>query len=218
METETAERLLAYLEKFEYASRQHVVVALLWHTMLRRGGLRALDLGHYDREEQFLSVVHRPDTGTQLKNGTSGQCPVALSDEVCLLLDDYVLARRYDVTDEYDRKPLVTTSHGRIGASTVSKDCYGWSRPCEFGRGCPHGREPEECEAAGAPDRASKCPLSVGSHAFRRGGITHFLSNDVPEATVSKRANASPDVLERHYDRRSDRDKMEQRRGYLDNV
>lgn len=119
LETERAEQLLAYLEKFEYASRQHVVVALLWHTMLRRGGLRALDLEDYNRDEQFLALVHRPDTGTQLKNGTSGERLVGLSDEICLLLDDYVLARRNEVAGEYGREPLVTTTRGRISALTI---------------------------------------------------------------------------------------------------
>lgn len=70
--SETAEQMLGYLEKFEYASRDHVIITLLWHTMVRAGGLRALDLEGYDPEEQFLALVHRPDTDTQLKNGNRG--------------------------------------------------------------------------------------------------------------------------------------------------
>lgn len=218
LDAETAKQLLAYLEKFEYASRDHVVVALLWHTMLRRGGLHALDLEDYDREEQFLSVMHRPETGTQLKNGKSAQRLVGLSDDVALVLNDYIAAHRKDVTDDYGRNPLVTTYNGRIGLSTISKTAYGWSRPCEFGQGCPHGRDIDDCPAAGASDSATKCPSSVGSHAYRRGGITHYLSSDVPQDAVSNRADVSPDVLENHYDQRSQKDKMEQRRKYLDNL
>jgi len=65
---------------------------------------------------------------------------------------------------------------------------------------------------------AGKCPSSVSLHAFRRGSITRHLNSDVPETAVGDRANVSQDVLEQHYDQRSEREKMEQRRQYLDNI
>jgi hypothetical protein len=40
----------------------------------------------------------------------------------------------------------------------------------------------------------------------------------LPEPVVSARGNVSLDVLEKHYDQRSERQKMEQRRRYLDDV
>jgi hypothetical protein len=40
----------------------------------------------------------------------------------------------------------------------------------------------------------------------------------MPEKVVSDRADVSEDVLEEHYDSRSKMEKMEQRRGYLDNI
>ena len=48
--------------------------------------------------------------------------------------------------------------------------------------------------------------------------ITKHLNSDVPETAVGDRANVSQDVLEQHYDQRSEREKMEQRRQYLDNI
>jgi hypothetical protein len=58
----------------------------------------------------------------------------------------------------------------------------------------------------------------VGPHAIRRGSITHYLNSDIPETAVSDRANVSSEVLEKHYDRRNKKEKMEQRRKYLDNI
>lgn len=58
----------------------------------------------------------------------------------------------------------------------------------------------------------------MSPHAFRRGSITHFLTSDVPVDVVSDRMNVSRKVLDEHYDKRSEEVKMEQRRGYLDNV
>jgi hypothetical protein len=76
----------------------------------------------------------------------------------------------------------------------------------------------DDCEALGARCGASKCPSSVSPHAVRRGSITHHLTEDVPEQVVSDRMNVSQRVLEEHYDRRTEEVKVEQRRGYLDDV
>lgn len=64
------------------------------------------------------------------------------------------------------------------------------TRPCLRGGDCPHGREPETCEAMDdTKKRASRCQSSVSPHALRRGSITHHLSSDVPEKVVSDRMN-----------------------------
>lgn len=67
-------------------------------------------------------------------------------------------------------------------------------------------------------DQASECQLSVSPHAIRRGAITNHLNSDVPENVVGDRANVSKDVLDQHYDQRTERERMEQQRGYLDSV
>lgn len=79
-------------------------------------------------------------------------------------------------------------------------------------------RDPAACEPTDGLKDASKCPESVSPHAVRRGGITHWLQQDVPMRVVGDRANVSQDVLDAHYDRRSEREKAEQRREYLDHV
>jgi hypothetical protein len=40
----------------------------------------------------------------------------------------------------------------------------------------------------------------------------------LPRAVVSDRANVSEEVLDKHYDQRSEKEKMEQRREYLDDL
>jgi Phage integrase family. len=209
--------ILDYLSKFRYASRHHVVLALLWHTMMRRGAVRAPDLQDYNSDDQCIAVLHRPETDTPLKNQEDGERIVALSPHMCDLLDDWIDSHRPDVTDEFGREPLVTTPQGRIHATTVTGIVYNWSRPCIINEPCPLNRDPNECEAA-CYESASKCPESVSSHAVRRGSITHHLQSDVPQKVVSERANVGPKVLDQHYDRRSERAKMEQRRRFLRNI
>ena len=96
-------------------------------------------------------------------------------------------------------------------------DVYRWTRPCAHGKECPHDRDPDDCEA-NVRSAASKCPSSVSPHAIRHGSITHSLNSEIPDKVVSDRANVSPQVIEQHYDRRTEREKMEQRRDYLDNL
>ena len=69
--------------------------------------------------------------------------------------------------------------------------------------------------AAQSRNEAYGCPSSVGPHAIRCGGITHSLRHGVPEKAISDRADVSPSVLDKHYDRRTQQEKMEQRRDYL---
>ena len=217
LETDDAETMLAHLERYEYASIRHVTAALLWHTMLRMGSVRALDVEDYDPEEQSLRLRHRPETDTPLKNKREGERIIAVSNDVCLVLNDWIREQRPEVTDDHSRNALLTTRSGRIAKSTFRMKCYRMTRPCEYGQACPHDRDPNDCEATTSTG-ASKCPSSVSPHPFRRGAITHYLQNDVPETVVGDQANVTSEVIDKHYDQRSQKEKMEQRRGYLDSI
>lgn len=59
-------------------------------------------------------------------------------------------------------------------------------------------------------------PVERQPAPFRRGAITHYLHSNVPETAVSDRANVSAEVIDQHYDQRTRKEKMEQRRQYLD--
>jgi hypothetical protein len=136
---------------------------------------------------------------------------------MCDLIDDWLAEQRPSVTDDHGRNPLLASSRGRVGRSTLRQYVYRWTRPCSYGQECPHDRDPETCDAL-EHGEASKCPSSVSPHAIRRGSITNALNNDVPDKVVSDRANVSPEVIDQHYDRRSEQEKMEQRREYIDSL
>jgi integrase len=207
LDADDAQEILEYLSKYEYASKEHAVMALLWQTGIRVGSAHSLDVDDVFLDENYVQLIHRPDEGTTLKNGKSGQRPVALTPDVSEVLADYIRTHRKDVTDEHGREPLFTTAYGRMHGNTIRRLTYRVTAPCYRGVDCP------DCEGD-----ESKCPEAVSPHAIRRGSITHFLTSDVPVDVVSDRMNVSRKVLDQHYDKRSEEVKMEQRRGYLDDI
>lgn len=217
LSADQAERILNYLQKYEYASRPHVALTLMWHTMMRVGEVHALDCADYDPANKSLEVRHRPDSGTTLKNQDNGERFIALSEEVCELLDNWLERTRPSVVDKKGRKPLMSTSKGRAHTNTLRGDCYRYTRPCVVTGDCPHGRNIKQCEAT-SYDSASECPSTVSPHALRRGGITRALQQGWPMEAVGDRANVSEKVLSMHYDSRSEENKMEQRRKYLEDL
>lgn len=58
-----ANEILEHLQKFDYASLDHVLFYLLYHTGMRIGTARALDVEDWNQKEALLYVQHRPDTG-----------------------------------------------------------------------------------------------------------------------------------------------------------
>ena len=207
LDADDAQEILEYLSKYEYASKEHAVMALLWQTGIRVGSAHSLDVDDVSLDENYVQLIHRPDEGTTLKNGKSGQRPVALTPDVSEVLADYIRTHRKDLSDDYGREPLFTTAHGRMHGNTIRRLTYRVTAPCYRGVDCP------DCEGD-----ESKCPEAVSPHAIRRGSITHFLTSDVPVDVVSDRMNVSRKVLDQHYDKRSEEVKMEQRRGYLDDI
>lgn len=215
LESEQADEILSYLRKYEYASRPHLVLKLGYHTMMRVGAIHALDCSDYDSAEQAIEVVHRPSTGTPIKNAEDGERYVALSGPVCDLIDDWLDHKRPVFEEASGRRPLITSAQGRVHQSTLRNDCYRYTRPCMTTDQCPHDREIDECEAR-PHNQASKCPSSKSPHTLRRGGITAALNDGAPRNVISDRCNLSERVLEMHYDQGSKREKMERRRKYLD--
>ncbi len=215
---ERAEDVIEFLETYYYASLNHVLFLLTWQTGARIGGLHSLDLADVDFENERVTFVHRPDRGTRLKNRDGGERVVALPSKTITVVRDYVEVKREPVTDEYGREPLFASQFGRMSKRYLPKRLYQVTRPCHINQPCPADKDPAECEYTGGVDDAVACPHNERPHNIRRGAITHWLRQDVPETAVSDRMNVSEKTLDRHYDERTDTERAEQRRKFLDDV
>mgnify|MGYP000633952928 CR=1 FL=1 len=215
LSSERANAILDFLREYHYASSHHVTILLLWRTAARRGGVRALDLEDFDADARVLCFRHRPESDTPLKNGETGERDVSLSNSVAAVIDDYISSpNRPDVTDDYDRNPLLTTQYGRPSLSTIQNWVYRLTRPCVVGETCPHDYEPTTCEFM-PNDSAHGCPSSVSPHAVRTGSITSHRDAGTPRDVVSDRGDVSEKVLEKHYDKASKRQRMRRRRDHV---
>jgi integrase len=224
LEVDRALEILDYLEKAQPGSRDHIIVLVLWQTGARTGAVRGLDLQDVDLDGKHprfsgpaVQFVHRPDQGTPLKNKQKGTRWNRISEKAARYIQDYIQYHRPDVTDEYGRDPLITTEYGRPAGNTFRTTLYRVTRPCWRGEPCPHDRDIEDCEATHL-DKASRCPSARSPHDVRSGRVTFYRREDVPRRVVEDRLNASEDILNRHYDRRSDREQAEQRSDFLPDV
>lgn len=121
-------------------------------------------------EEGYIDLVHRPDEETTLKNGKSGERPIAITDGLAELLEDYVENNRLDTVDDFGRQPLITSKFGRLTRASYRRQVYQATAPCFRGESCP--------DCVDSPEES--CPEAVSPHAIRRGSITHYLTKDVP--------------------------------------
>ena len=219
--TDAARGIMDWLGKYEYASADHVVWTLLTSTGMRTGALHSLDVDdfHGGGDDPYLDLHHRPKTGTELKNDERSERTVYIPRETATVIEDYLEDVRPDVTDDYGRRPLLASMHGRLATSTIRIYVYKWTRPCKYLGSCPHDRDPDGpggCVAAGRACDASKCPSSLSGHPVRRGYITQELRSEVPMAVVSARCDVSEDVIEKHYDRRTSEEKMQARKKLME--
>lgn len=214
LSAEEAEQLLSYLNKFEYASKRHIMVGILWNTAMRISSLHSLDVEDVLFEENALRLEHRPDQGTTLKNGESADRLVAVSNSLMEVIRDYIDTNRADVTDDHNRSPLIVSKQGRMLKNNIRRTIYYLTRPCFYTQECPHGREIETCEAT-SWDQSRECPSSTHPHAIRRGSITEHLLDEVPKTVVSGRADVGVETLDKHYNQMTEKERMEQRRDVL---
>ncbi|WP_435186725.1 tyrosine-type recombinase/integrase [Halobellus sp. EA9] len=206
---ERQEQIIDYLEQYRYATAEHVTWLLLSVRGVRRCTVIALDVEDFDPEERKLELHHRPDQDTRLKNARKSERHLSLPEHVAEVIEDFIENNRHDVTDDYGRRPLLTSRYGRLSPSTIAKYVYKWSRPCVIQEGCPHGENPEDCEAMENADAASKCPSSKSPHTVRKGYITHHCKEGFPLEFLAEQADVSEDILRKHYDQSGKDDKRD---------
>lgn len=215
------QRILSYLRKYEFASRRHLIFGILWHTGMRMGSLRSLDIGdvsHDDGGAMYLEIQHRPDTDTPLKLQKQGERHVTIADpELAEAIEGWLEHQRPDVKDEHGRQPLITTKRGRASHSTIRCDVYRATHPCLIDGECPHGNDRETCRYV-ARDFAGGCPSTVSPHPIRRSAITYHLDQDIPKEIVADRVAVSTDVLEEHYDGRDQEQSRTTRAKYVNDL
>jgi integrase len=173
---------------------EHALWETLWHTGVRMGGARSLDVADYDSGNQYLALEHEPGEDTPLKNGANDERLVALNNRVCRVLDDWSDVNHPETTDEHDRLPLFATRNGRLSRIHGRSIVYQYTRPCVRTNECPHGRDLDECPGRSSAE-AYDCPSSLSPHPVRRDSITYHLQQDTPKPVVEDRMDLSSDVF-----------------------
>lgn len=213
---------LEFLETHEPCSRRHVEFRLIKELGNRVGAVRAIDKD--DVEGRVIRLRHRPETdfederGTPLKNGKDGERHQNISQELADLITRYLKSpERHDVEDKFGRQPLLTTEDGRPAITTIRRDLYKLTRPCEYTGECPHDREITSCTATNSRD-ASECPSSHSPHPLRRWSIEHQIESGVSKELLTDRVDVSVPVLNEHYDTRTEERKREHRLEVLEKI
>lgn len=206
---ERIEAMLGHLDKFEYGSREHIVMLLYAKTGRRISGLRALDVGDFEKEGDCPTLTFLDRRTTRLKEREDHEAKLTLTGGVAQAIQDYLDNNRIDSTDKDGREPLLSTKSGRIHESTLQKYSYRWTRPCKIGMGCPLDRDEATCEAAQTGNDAFRCPESYSPKTIRSGYVTAQLNRGVTYDAVSHRVGATVPTLMKHYDVPS----LEQERG-----
>lgn len=245
--TQRAKDILAYLDRFEYASRDHVLAFLLWETGARAGAIRGLDLEDIYLEESDLDALryqedldvggsmleqilegvevpfiyfrHRPETDTPLKKQGSGERPVNISDELGDVIRAYIRFQRTEVEDEHGRKPLLTSEKdtGRISVSGIRIRAYELTQPCQVGKECPHDRDPQDCEAR-VHGQQSRCPSVRSPHKWRTGSVTWHRDRGWPPEEIAVKMATSVELVNSVYDQPEKLKRMAIRRQHLDTL
>lgn len=246
--TERAHDILDKLDRYRHASRDHVIMLLLWRSILRIGALHGLDLEDIyidaeDRErlrdqlrekgltepviDEILDDVelpvmyprHRPETGTPLKNGEAGERVINIADWVADVIEAYIRVNREDLEDEHGRRPLLTSSKGGTRYSTSAIR----NTVYFLTQPCEFG---DPCPYDEDPDTCqarvhgygAQCPGSRSPHKIRTGSITWHRDRGWPVPAIADKANTSEELIKGVYDQPEQLVRGAVRREHLDKL
>lgn len=216
IDRERIDETVELLEDAYYPRRNVLIWRLLAATGLRRSGLRALDVEdvYFHKGRPVLDVQNRENTG--LKGGDKHERFVYISMDLFEDLKAYVGGggehSRIDVEDEYGRKPLFTTEHGRASVGLIVDTVHYFSSP--------HITGVDECDCEVGPNpnkhETKKCDKSFSPHALRAYHVTKLRNSDVRMDKIGKRVACGVDTLESHYVRSTKEEEAERRREALE--
>ncbi|WP_049903950.1 tyrosine-type recombinase/integrase [Halococcus agarilyticus] len=217
LDPERADRILDYLNKYEYASLDHVLFALLSDMGCRIGAIHSIDvddLKYRDDGRMYVELEHRPDTDTKLKRQRKGERNVILGiqvENIQKVVEDYLDDCRTDVEDEHGRKPLITTQNGRMVKGTMRNRMYGITHSKRLGEECDHTEDGKDCPFTAYRER-QKCPETHSPHSARHAFVSRMRAyDDLPDDILGDRIDMTVDTMERYYDERDESERMDQR-------
>jgi len=215
------QQILDYMDRYQRASRDHVIVLLLFKTGARLGALRGvdLDLVRLDGENPRIEVRHRPEIDCPLKNGEGNQedaeRPIVIGRETAQVVREYVEHHRHDVRDEQGNRPLLTSEYGRLSDSVIKRTVKQWTCPAATDGDCPlHEHRPSRREVGSCADECHH----TNAHSLRKASITHFLNRGVSVEVVSDRMNVSIETINKHYDRPTDDERAARQQSAMNKV
>lgn len=173
-----------------------MIVLILWHTSIRIGTLRAIDVDDIDFDENLIEIRNRPESGTRLKNGKPAERTINIAEYHLQVIADYVQHNRHDVTDDHDREPLITSVHGRLTEAPI---------------GMPSTGRPSPVISAGAP--TTKIRMNVTGGDATTVPVAHRL-----DRRTKSGADRSPTIFGRAPPTKSSRGEQTSRMRFWTNT
>lgn len=225
-----ANDILENLERYRYASREHVVMLLLWRTTLRLGAIHSLDVedvyldeadldrlrtelledGHSkdvveeilaQAELPFLYPRHRPESRTPLKLGEDGERVINIADWLADVLQDYIKVNRPDVVDDHGRNALLASKRGTNRLSRSGIRHIAYTATQPCEFGDPCPYDEDpESCVARTHGNEAQCPGARSPHKILKGSITWHRDKGWPVAELAEKANKSEDMIKSVYD------------------
>lgn len=225
-----AKEILDNLDRYRYASREHVLFLLLWRTTMRIGAIYSLDLNDLYLDDSDLERLneelqnqgfaphvvegilddvelpivyprHRPESKTPLKNQDDGERVINVTDWVGEVIEDYLTVNRDNVEDEFGRKALLTSQKGDGRLSKSAMRNWVYI----LTQPCEFGAlcpHDRDPETCEAREHGygSLCPSSRSPHKIRTGAITYHRDQGWSVSDIADKANTSEELIEGVYD------------------
>lgn len=117
------------------------MIALLWETGIRIGAIISIDKEDVHLKDGSIDLTHRPDEGTILENGQGGERPIASTDGLSELLEEYVEKNRLDSVDDNGQNSLISSRFRRLRRGSTRRIIHRTTAAWLQGEPCPRCTE-----------------------------------------------------------------------------